>query len=344
MRHSKFSLILSSAVAITAMGGVATPSYAFSLNGTSASFDNALLSNGTTVGKAATNDAFGNYEQAASNYSDDNYVEFIEVNGVTQVRWGDPVYSSYNFNSGWWDYTHVDTQQGGYGYTWDYGDVHLNGSDHTLYHDDHVDFTANKSGLGFAGVNSLDLTVGQVFNIGTLKHYNNTIWGDGSGRDATKAEFSLNLDFDDASIGQQKFDFSLSVDETNNAASAHAGGVCPYETTGHGCSDKITWDFAMNSQNSFEYEGTQYTLELVGFSDNPDFEFDANTLDNFAPTTQFISQERGTSQASIYARIVEMGDYSDIPADVPEPTTMLGLGVIGAFFVKSRRKRNVQAA
>lgn len=340
MKHSKFSLLLSSAVAITAIGGIATPSYAFNLKGTSAFFDNALLSDGRTVGRAETNDAFDNYEQAASTYGDDNYVEFIEVNGVSQVRWGDPAYSSYNFNNGWWDFAHVDTQQGGYGYNWDHGDVYLNGSDDTLYYDDHVDFTGNKSGLGFAGVDNVALGVGQVFNIGTLKHYNNTIWD----RAATQVDFSLNLDFDNASIGQQKFDFSLSVDETINDASAHAGGVCPYRTTGHGCSDKITWDFALNSQNSFEYEGTKYTLELVGFSDDADFNFDGNTLDNFTPATQFISQERGTSQASIYARIVELGDYSDVPTDVPEPTMMLGLGVMGAFFVKSRRKREAQPA
>ena len=173
--------------------------------------------------------------------------------------------------------------------------------------------------------------MGKVFNIGTLKHYNNTIWLDG--RDATKADFSLQLDFGDVGIGQQQFDFALSVEETDNQASAHDGGVCPYQTIGAGCSDKITWDFALNAENSFEYEGEEYTLELVGFNDTADFDAGA--------VTDFISQEHGTSEAHMFARLVKLGDYTDETEQVPEPGMLLGLGAAAAgLFAKARRQQD----
>lgn len=312
--------ILSLTAMISAIG--AAPSYAFTITKTSAIFDNALLSNGTTVGKAATNSDYADYEQAVINYNnnhDDNYVEFIEVNGVSQVRWGDGVYSNTNKNF-----------EGGTKYNWDKGWYATTDGSQNYSYGWHKDYTAKKSGLGFGGVNNLNLEVGEVFNIGTLKHYNNTIWADG--RDATKADFSLKLDFGNTGIGQQKFDFALNVDETNNRASSHDGGVCPYETTGTGCSDKITWDFALNTENSFEYEGEEYTLELVGFNDTANF--------NGATVTDFISQESGTSEANIFARLVKLGNYEEEETEqVPEPGALLGLGALSFLLSKVRRQQ-----
>ncbi|MEM9483382.1 MAG: choice-of-anchor K domain-containing protein [Cyanobacteria bacterium P01_F01_bin.116] len=317
INKSNIRAALTIAATIGAMGSAA-PGYAFTLTGTSAVFDNARLSNGTTVGRAATNDKFETYEQSVINYAnnhDDNYVEFIDINGVSQVRWGDGVYSNTNKNF-----------EGGNKWNWDYGWYETQDGQKNYQKGWHRDYTAKKSGLGFAGVNNVTLQVGEVFNLGTLKHYNNTIWTDG--RDATKADFSLKLDFGDTGIGQQQFDFALNVDETNNNASDHDGGVCPYKTTGNGCSDKITWDFAINSENKFEYEGEEYTLELVGFNDTANFDAGA--------VTDFISQEHGTSEAHLFARIVKLGDYSDEPEQVPEPGLLMGLGALGLLLSKVR--------
>lgn len=303
---NKFNLRAALTVAIVISGWGAAPSHAFILTGTSARFDNAQLKNGTTVGRAATNSEFNNYEQAAFTKDSDNYVEFFDYNGVNQVRWGDPVYDYYSSSK---------TQEAGHQKISDYGSYRT--SSGYQYKGWHKDRTAQKSGLGFIGTSNVNAEVGDIFNLGTLKHYNNTIWSDG--RAATKTDFSLNLDFGNTGIGKQTFNFALNVDETSNSASNHEGGVCPYETTGSGCSDKITWDFAIDSENNFEYEGEQYTLELVGFNDAPNFDAGA--------VTDFISQEDGTSEANIFARIVKLGDYSDEPAAVPEPGFLLGLGI-----------------
>ncbi|MEO1403829.1 MAG: choice-of-anchor K domain-containing protein [Cyanobacteria bacterium J06635_1] len=315
MRFSRISAAITTAATLTVLGGLATPANAFLLTNTSASWDNARLLDGKVVGKSATNADFDNYEQAAFADSNDNYVDFIEENGVSQVRWGDPYYNHY---------THADAVEGGYNGVWDYG-TYTNKYGYQ-YTDWHIDWTGNKSGLGFAGVNDKNLGIGQVFNLGALKHYNNTIWS--NNRIANKVDFSLNLDFADAAIGSQTFDFSLNVDETANNASSHTGGVCPYQTdAGKGCSDKITWDFAVDAENKFTYNNEEYTLELVGFSENA---LSSNIVN------QFISQESGTSEANLWARLVKVEAQTE---DVPEPTALLGLSALGLYLVKSRRDK-----
>ena len=188
----------------------------------------------------------------------------------------------------------------------------------------------NQSGLGFAGVEALEVSTGESFKIGTLKHFNETIWGDGL--DGLKSGFELLLDLGD-SIGEKAFNFDLHIDETNNDASYHANGVCPYETDpGEGCSDQITWEFALQEAQTFTKDGEEYTLELVGFS--PD-EMNAANL-----TQAFISQEDGTSEASLWARIVKV----EPPVErVPEPAGLVGLSLLGAYVIKSRRRDQQQA-
>jgi hypothetical protein len=312
MNKTNIRAALTLAAIIGALGNA--PGYAFTLTGTSARFDNAKLLDGTTVGRDASNSEFANYEQAAFNNNSDNYVEFFDHNGVNQVRWGDPTYDYYSYSK---------TQEAGHRKILDYGSYRT--SSGYQYYGYHYDRTAQKSGLGFAGVSDLNIGVNEIFNIGTLKHYNNTIWS--NDRIATKADFSLKLNFGEIGLGEQKFDFSLNVDETSNTPGNHPGGVCPYETTGYGCSDKITWDFAIDSENSFEFEGEQYTLELVGFNDTPNFDAGA--------VTDFISQESGTSQASMFARIIKVEDETEEPSQVPEPGALLGLGALGIFLKKT---------
>lgn len=193
----------------------------------------------------------------------------------------------------------------------------------------------NKSGLGFAGVESLAIAAGEAFNIGTLKHFNETIWGDNLA--GIKSGFELMLDFG-SGIGQQAFNFDLNIDETNNDASSYASGVCPYQTDdGKGCSDEITWEFTLAEKQTFSHDGKEYTLELVGFS--PD-ELDAANIMN-----QFISQEDGTSEASLWAKIVEIKqpELKDPKnaASVPEPTALVGLTLLGAYVIRSRRQVNL---
>ena len=181
--------------------------------------------------------------------------------------------------------------------------------------------TGGKSGLGFKGIGSLDFEAGEVFTLGTLSHYNKTILGDTA---ASSADLKVKLDF--GSLGFQNFDFTMNIDETVNDASYHAGGVCPYLTTGNGCSDSITWTGGF-SGNTFTIGDTDYTFDLVGFSKTND----VSTIQD-----QFISQEGYKSEAYIFAQITEQ----DLPAQtVPEPAALLGLGMFGLAAIRSRRYR-----
>lgn len=185
--------------------------------------------------------------------------------------------------------------------------------------------TAGKSGLGFKGIGNLALDVGEVFNLGTLSHYNKTIW---SGTAADAADLEVDLDF---GFGNQTFDFTMNIDETRNDAGYHPGGVCPYiTTTANGCSDKITWSNSI-SANTFNIGTEEYKLDLVGFSDS---------LDESTITTEFISQEGRNSHAHIFAQITQV---NPVVQDIPESASLMGLGLIGFAAVRHRRSKTDNA-
>ncbi|MEL6262043.1 MAG: choice-of-anchor K domain-containing protein [Cyanobacteria bacterium J06631_12] len=138
----------------------------------------------------------------------------------------------------------------------------------------------------------------------------------------TSAEITLDLDFGNSEIGAQSFNFAFSIDETVNDQT-----VCPYQTdTGKGCSDQITWDFSIDESSSFMFQGEEYTLELVGFSE----QVAASTIVN-----EFTSQEKANNFAGLFARIVQV----DTSGEIPEPASLLGLAGLGLFVACFRKKR-----
>ncbi|MCG8362441.1 MAG: PEP-CTERM sorting domain-containing protein [Pseudanabaenales cyanobacterium] len=183
--------------------------------------------------------------------------------------------------------------------------------------------SGRKSGLGFTGESDIDIAVGQVFNIGKLRHFNNPIYTPLG----TQVDFSLNMEFADIGLENQSFDFVFNIDETRNNQS-----VCPYATdAGKGCSDSITWEQSIASSNTFAFEGEEYALELVGFSSTPNSEM---------LLQQFISQEQETSEAYIFAQIAKVDKPNeDDPEKVPEPSAMVGVALLGTYFVSRRCKQ-----
>lgn len=310
---------LSTSIAVSAIAATlslaAQPASAFTINNTTATWDNVALSAGYTVGS--------NGVAADAN----NKVDFIDAgNNRSEVRWGSAAYGTeITTRKGvfsWGDYIWGNTQKGHYTnshgqqkYGW-FNEFH-----ETVY------TYENQSGLGFQGVNNLELEAGDIFNIGELIHFNQTIKGDGL--DGKSAEISINLDFADSELGSRTFDFALSIDETlNNKGYNNNGRDCAYQTdAGKGCSDLIAWDFTVNEANNFSYNNETYSLELMGFADD---------LAGQNLVTSFVSQEEGNNSANLFARLVKV----DTTQDIPEPASLLGLAAFGLYFAHSRRKRS----
>ena len=171
---------------------------------------------------------------------------------------------------------------------------------------------SERSGLGYTG-NSGNVNFGDTILLGSLRHFNNAIAG---GTGISSVDLNLNLSFG-LPIPSQNFSFKLAIDETSNFGNA---ADCPFSSTVP-CSDKISWTDT-TSTNTFSVGGVDYTLQLLGFSSSP----------GSAPINEFISQEGGTNQTSLYGKVVRS-------EAVPEPTTMAGLALAGAGLAAMRRRK-----
>jgi len=173
--------------------------------------------------------------------------------------------------------------------------------------------TSQKSGLGFTGVGPSTFGLGEIFQVGQLRHFNNGIL---LGTQASAVNLSLSLDLDDP-VTTQFFNFNLQIDETPNEV-----GTCAYFSIDP-CADKISLSEASMS-NQFSVAGIDYTLQLLGFSLTP----------GGVPINEFISQEGGTNQALLFAKVTA--------EQVPEPATVAGtaLWLLAArWAVGNKRKK-----
>lgn len=178
------------------------------------------------------------------------------------------------------------------------------------------DSTSQKSGLGFTGVGPSTFGLGEIFQVGQLRHFNNGIF---AGTQASAVNFMLNLSFDNP-FETQSFNLNLQIDETPNQL-----GNCAYFSITP-CADKISISETSLS-NQFSIAGIDYTLHLLGFSLTP----------GGIPINQFISQEGGTNQALLFAKVTAAE-----PQTVPEPATVAGtvLWLLGTrWAVGSKRKK-----
>ncbi len=172
----------------------------------------------------------------------------------------------------------------------------------------------NQSGLGFTGVGLQTIGVDSLFNLGQLRHFNNPVYG---GTAAAAADLAITIDF--ADFADQVFNFTLTIDETPNVA-----GTCTYPST-IPCSDRITWSSAV-SASTITLSGTDYTLQLVGFSSNP---LGGDVI------TDFISQERTTSSAYLFGKLTMVASASN-SVGIPEPSSILGLSLAGMALAARR--------
>ncbi|MGD1704983.1 choice-of-anchor K domain-containing protein [Dapis sp. BLCC M229] len=83
--------------------------------------------------------------------------------------------------------------------------------------------------------------------------------------------------------------------------------------------DKLKFQANGLTSDTFNFGGVDYTLNLIGFSSDG-----GNTF-----LSEFNSPEGSTAEAMLYAEIV----------DVPEPTAVFGLGLLGVYLAGSLKKK-----
>ena len=173
---------------------------------------------------------------------------------------------------------------------------------------------SQKSGLGFTGVGPSTFGLGEIFQVGQLRHFNNGIL---AGTAASAVNLSLFLNFDNP-VATQSFNLNLQIEETPNQGSCAYFSITP-------CADKISISETSLS-SPFSVAGIDYTLQLLGFSLTP----------GGAPINEFISQEGRTNQAFLFAKVTAAE-----PEPVPEPATLAGtaLWLLAARWAVDKKRK-----
>jgi hypothetical protein len=167
-----------------------------------------------------------------------------------------------------------------------------------------VDPGTQKSGLRFdESATPLTLAVNQVFEIGTLTHYNNPTY---AGTEIDSVDLALVMNFSDPVGLNANYEFDFGINNTPNIY---------YPTTNPKNNDIISFanTFAPTTVN---IGGTLYTLQILGFGSSPTSNF----------ITQLSSVETQTNSTNLWGKVT-----ATAPAPVPEPATMflLGSGLLG---------------
>jgi PKD repeat protein len=142
-----------------------------------------------------------------------------------------------------------------------------------------------QSGFGFDGSGGGSFETGDLFLLGEFIHYNNPIYFDNG---LEYVDLNITLYFSEPSISPS-FTYTMHLHETDNEP------PCPYSGT-IDCSDKVWWDETISDQ-SFEIDGKWYTLQIVGFLDNPD-------PGSGTPIDFFITQEGQENHAWLFGRLL----------------------------------------
>ncbi|MGK7918853.1 MAG: choice-of-anchor K domain-containing protein [Trichodesmium sp.] len=158
-------------------------------------------------------------------------------------------------------------------------------------------------GLGFS------TDVDTLFAVGDLTYRNGAVFTSSTnfeGDFPLEVELSFTNPFNNA----ENFNYTFNIEQTLN-------------TTDDPVLDGDKLRFSANglTSDSFNFAGVDYTLQLIGFSSDG-----GNTF-----VSEFNSPEDSVAEAMLYAQITR--------ADVPEPTTVFGLGLLGVYLAGSLKKK-----
>jgi len=143
-------------------------------------------------------------------------------------------------------------------------------------------------GLGF------QTGVGSLFRLGDLSYRNGSVW------DPFNGDFSLGiaLNFANPTLGTQNFDFLFNIfNSPNVTGNAVLDG------------DRLRFSNSGISSQTFTLGNSIYNLQLIGFSSDG-----GATL-----VREFNSPEGTTARASLYGQIQEIGSIPAPPAPSPSP-------------------------
>gem|GEM_PF-5911019 len=145
---------------------------------------------------------------------------------------------------------------------------------------------SKQSGFGFDGVGSASIHPGQAFLLGEFFHYNRPIYAP---KPLESVELHVNLVFS-VPVLSTVLDYTVLLEETPN------NGQCAYGRTGrYYCNDRVTFANTIPPQ-TFWINGTEYTLQIVGFSSDPN--------DPSKAINQFITEEGKDNHAWLFGRIL----------------------------------------
>ncbi len=165
------------------------------------------------------------------------------------------------------------------------------------------------SSLDFSGT-PFSTETGSIFAFGNLDYFNGTI---ASTSGANGVDFLVTLALT-TPVNTESFDFAFNLLNTVNTSDPLASA------------DIVELNGAF-STSSFNYLGTDYTLEFLGFG--------TIVGSGYTTVNQFHVLESGSANAQLLGRITAA------PATVPEPGTiaLFGIGLLGMGILAARRRR-----
>ncbi|KAB8329977.1 PEP-CTERM sorting domain-containing protein [Scytonema tolypothrichoides VB-61278] len=171
--------------------------------------------------------------------------------------------------------------------------------------------TANE--LTFTGNPFSADDVGSLFKVGDLEYYNGKVEESTS---VASVPLNLTLSFTNPGTFREVFNFGFQLVNTTNL------GVNPEDDA-----DIVYIKDNFDTRN-FYFEGNEYQLNLIGFSQNG-----GNTTVN-----KFSVFEDDRTTAGIYARITQITRSKQIP----EPAGIVGLSVLGIYLVTHKKSLGVK--